>query len=318
MKKIDKLIDRIIEYRCPISVGLDPNLDLIPDAFKKDYYNCKDPFKAIENIFFNFNKSVIDVIYDQVPAIKPQIAFYEAYGLSGIKAFQKTVDYAHKMGLIVIEDGKRNDISSTAAAYATGHLGVSKLLTSSSPAFNVDFLTVNPYLGSDGLDPFIIQCELYEKGIFILVKTSNDSGHEIQNAKVNTSTFLYENIAKYINCNSYSTIGNYGYSSIGAVVGATFPEEAKNLRKLMPKSLFLVPGYGAQGGTAEDVVSCFNSDGLGAIINSSRGIIYSYMNDSSPSSVSFYEFEDTICNAVQVMKNNINQALHAYFSNMVY
>ncbi len=291
---IDKLLEKIDEKKNPCVVGLDPVLERIP----KHLING-DSFEDVAEAFRKFNFAIIDSIADLIPAVKPQIAFYEKYGPEGVKAFKDTVDYARSKGLIVIEDGKRNDIGSTAQAYADGHLGVVKTPSSEKPSFDLDFLTVNPYLGSDGLNPFFEVCKEHGKGIFILVKTSNPSSGEFQDRLVEVNpdereqliskgievydkTQLYNLVALQVNKYAQQFIGARGYSPIGAVVGATYPEQAETLRKLMPNSFFLVPGYGAQGGGGEGVVPCFNKDGYGAVVNSSRGIIFAHEKYGDP------------------------------------
>ncbi len=290
----DKLLEKIDEKQNPCVVGLDPVAEKIPQHLIKG-----SSFKDIANAFREFNFAIIDSIYDLVPAVKPQMAFYEKYGAEGIRVFKDTVDYARSKGLIVIEDGKRNDISSTAQAYADGHLGVVETMSSKVPSLNVDLLTVTPYLGSDGIIPFVDVCKEYVKGIFVLVKTSNPSSGELQDrlvsvtedekiefrnlgVNVDDKTFLYNLVGLKVNKIAQENKGAGGYSCIGAVVGATYPSQAEILRKIMPNSFFLVPGYGAQGGSAEGVVPCFNNDGYGAVVNSSRGIIYAYRKYGNP------------------------------------
>ena len=219
----------------------------------------------------------MDATYDLIPAVKPQIAMYEQFGIEGMKAFQKTVDYCHEKYLVVIGDVKRGDIGSTSAAYATGHLGKVTIGSKSYATFSEDFATVNPYLGTDGIKPFVDVCKEEKKGIFILVKTSNPSSGEFQDQLINGKP-LYEMVGEKVAEWGSDCMGD-SYSYVGAVVGATYPEQGKILRKVMPKSFILVPGYGAQGGKGADLVHFFNEDGLGAIINSSRGIIAAYKQD---------------------------------------
>ena len=291
---IDKLLEKIDEKKNPCVVGLDPVLERIPKHLIEG-----DSFEDVAEAFRKFNFAIIDAVCDLVPAVKPQIAFYEKYGSAGVKAFKDTVDYAHSKGLIVIEDGKRNDIGNTAQAYADGHLGVVETPSSDKPSFDLDFLTVNPYLGSDGINPFFKVCKEHGKGIFILVKTSNPSSGEFQDRLVEVNpnereqlisksievydkTQLYNLVALQVNKYTQQFIGVRGYSPIGAVVGATYPEQAETLRKLMPNSFFLVPGYGVQGGGGEGVIPCFNKDGYGAVVNSSRGIIFAHEKYGDP------------------------------------
>lgn len=270
---IDKLIDCIKEKENPTVAGLDPKIDYIPrfivkDSFDKYGKNLKGAAEAI----WTFNKLLIDSLYDVVPAVKPQSAYYEMYGWEGVRILEQTISYAKSKGLYVIADVKRNDIGSTAEAYATAYLGETQLEDGLfEKAFDADCATVNGYLGIDGIKPFTKE----GKGIFVLVKTSNPSSGQLQDVLAGDET-IYEKMAKLVNEWGKEYIGNYGYSNVGAVVGATYPVQLENLRKIMPEAYFLVPGYGAQGGKAADVVKAFNQDGLGAIINASRSIMCAY------------------------------------------
>lgn len=272
----DRLTDKISNLNNPTVVGLDPRLNQIPQFIKdKAIDEFGETFEAVAFAIFEFNKGIIDSISDIVPAIKPQIAFYECYGYEGLKAYQDTISYAQEKGMIVIGDAKRNDIGSTAKAYAEGHLGLVDLFDKPTPSINADALTVTPYLGSDGIKPFTLICENFGKGIFVLVRTSNPSADEIQGQALGDH-LMDEHVATLVEGWGRDLIGDNGFSSVGAVVGATYPEEAHVLRNLMPNQIFLVPGYGAQGGAAEDVKPCFHKNGTGAIVNSSRGIIFAY------------------------------------------
>ncbi len=261
---IDKLIEKIDILKNPTVVGLDPKLEYIPEHIKVKYNNVPD-------MFLEFNKAIIDEIYDIVPAIKPQIAMYEEYGVKGLECYLKTIKYGKSKGLIVIGDIKRGDISSTAKSYSIGHLG--------DKHFATDFITVNPYMGYDSVKPFEEEMKKFERGLFLLVKTSNPSSVDIQNLKLNNGMFVYEEMANLTEKWGKDFIGSYGYSSIGAVVGGTHKEELKRIRKQVPNVFFLVPGYGAQGGKAEDIIQCFDKNGRGALINSSRGILLAYKNE---------------------------------------
>lgn len=273
---INKLIKEIKRKRSPVVVGFDPRLELIPNTVKdKHFEKYGKSFKAAAEAILEFNKEIIDNVYDIVPAIKPQIAFYEQYGIEGLKAYNETCEYASKKGLVIISDIKRGDIGSTSKAYSNAHLGKTEVEDELLEAFYSDSITVNPYLGDDCLKEFVEDIEKYEKGMFVLVKTSNPTSSQLQDLIVEGKK-IYEIVAEMVDGWSKKYIGEYNYSSIGAVVGATYPEESKTLRALMPSSYFLVPGYGAQGGTAEDVIHSFNEDGLGAVVNSSRGILYAY------------------------------------------
>ena len=318
MDIVDKLIEKIIVTKNPSVIGLDPDIRKIPACYKADVKSY-NPFEAVSNAIVDFNRDVIDAVAEFVPAVKPQMAFYEKYGSYGIVAFEKTVAYAKLKGLVVIEDAKRNDIGNTAQAYADGHLGCVELLDGSiAPSIDADFLTVTPFLGSESLKPFFEVCAKNNKGIFVLVKTSNKSSGEIQDVLTADGITISQSIAKYISEQADCYIGEYGYSSFGAVVGATYPQQAVTLRKLMPKSYFLVPGYGAQGGGVEDILPCFNEDGLGAIVNSSRGILYTHMTDEQRLKCSRQEYLQNVVIATMNMKNEIYYALKRRCSAMKY
>ena len=275
---INKLITRIKETNAPIVVGLDPMMKFVPEYIKKAAFTeYGETLEGAAEAIWQYNKGIVDAIYDLVPAVKPQVAMYEQFGIPGMVAFKKTVDYCKEKGLIVIGDIKRGDIGSTSEAYAVGHLGKVQVGSKSYSGFDTDILTVNPYLGTDGVKPFVEACNANDKGIFVLVKTSNPSSGEFQDRLIDGRP-LYELVAeKVVEWGNMSMDG--AYSNVGAVVGATYPEMSKILRKLMPHTYFLVPGYGAQGGTAADLKHCFNEDGLGAIVNSSRGIIAAYRQE---------------------------------------
>jgi len=275
---INKLVDKIKKVDAPIVVGLDPMMNYIPEHITKAAFaEYGETLEGAAEAIWQYNKGIVDATYDIIPAVKPQIAMYEQFGIEGLKAFQKTVDYCKSKDLIVIGDVKRGDIGSTSQAYAIAHLGKVQVGTKKISVFNEDFATVNPYLGSDGINPFIDVCKEENKGIFILVKTSNPSSGEFQDQLVNGRP-LYELVGEQVAKWGETHMGN-DYSYVGAVVGATYPEMGKILRKLMPKTYILVPGYGAQGGTAKDLAPYFNEDGLGAIVNSSRGIIAAYKQE---------------------------------------
>lgn len=275
---IQKLISKIQKTNAPIVVGLDPMLGYIPEHIKtKAYAEFGETLEGAAEAIWQFNKEIVDHTYDIIPAVKPQIAMYEQFGIEGLKAFKKTVDYCKEKDLVVIGDVKRGDIGSTSAAYAVGHLGKVQVGSKTYTAFDEDFATVNPYLGSDGIKPFIDVCKEEKKGLFILVKTSNPSSGEFQDQLVGNKP-LYELVGEKVAQWGEECMGD-SYSYIGAVVGATYPEMGKALRKIMPKTYILVPGYGAQGGKGADLVHFFNEDGLGAIVNSSRGIIAAYKQE---------------------------------------
>lgn len=276
---IDVLIDKIIEKNNPTVAGLDPKLDYIPNDIKeKAFKEYGVGFEGAAVAIFEFNKVLIDALYDIVPAVKPQSAYYEMYGIEGIKCLKKTIDYAKAKGMYVILDAKRGDIGATSEAYAAAYLGKTSIGDKLESAFDADCLTVNPYLGTDGIAPFIKECAANDKGVFILVKTSNKSSGEIQDLK-SGGKCIFEHMADLVKEWGSEIVGTHGYSSAGAVVGATYPEQATALRAQMPRTYFLVPGYGAQGGGAKDVAPCFNKDGLGAIVNASRSIMCAYMKN---------------------------------------
>lgn len=275
---IDKLVGKIKKLNAPIVVGLDPNLAFVPEHIqKKAFDEYGETLEGAAEAIWQFNKAIVDAVYDLIPAVKPQIAMYEQFGIEGLKVYKRTVDYCKEKGLVVIGDAKRGDIGSTSAAYATGHIGSVQVGSKTYSGFDTDFLTVNPYLGTDGVKPFVDVCNSHDRGLFVLVKTSNPSSGEFQDRLIDGRP-LYEWVAeKVVEWGNASMDGDY--SNVGAVVGATYPEMSRILRNLMPHTYFLVPGYGAQGGTAEDLKHCFNKDGLGAVVNSSRGIIAAYKQE---------------------------------------
>ncbi|MFQ9515738.1 MAG: orotidine-5'-phosphate decarboxylase [Eubacterium sp.] len=275
---INKLVKKIQKTNAPVVVGLDPMLGYVPEHIqKKAFEEYGETLEGAAEAIWQYNKGIIDTTYDLIPAVKPQIAMYEQFGVPGLMAFQKTVNYAKEKDLVVIGDVKRGDIGSTSAAYATGHLGKIQVGANTYSLFDEDFATVNPYLGTDGIKPFVDVCREENKGLFILVKTSNPSSGEFQDRLIDGRP-LYEWVGEQVAKWGEDHMGD-SYSYIGAVVGATYPEMGKVLRKIMPKSYILVPGYGAQGGTAEGLKPYFNEDGLGAIVNSSRGIICAYKDE---------------------------------------
>ncbi|GHU55209.1 orotidine 5'-phosphate decarboxylase [Clostridia bacterium] len=279
---MDKLIKKIIEKNNPTVVGLDPNLDFIPQSIKRKHFDedgCT--LKAASKAIFDFNKEIIDAVADIVPAIKPQLAYYEMFGHNGITAFERTVKYAQLKGLYVIADGKRNDIGTTMEAYATAFLGKIKISDLSTEIFGTDALTVNGYLGTDGILPLLKLCKEYNKSIFVLVKTSNKSSGELQDLCIDNIP-VYAKMGDMCEQWGADTIGEYSYSKVGAVVGATYPEQLTELRKRLPHTFFLVPGYGAQGGGAEGIRGAFDKNGLGAIVNSSRAIMCAYKAQNRP------------------------------------
>lgn len=275
----DRLIEKIIETKNPTVVGLDPRLEYVPEYLQKRYLDDDGwSLKAASRAIFSFNKLIIDEICDIVPAIKPQAAYYEMYGHHGIKTLERTIRYAQLKGMYVITDGKRNDIGATMEAYATAHLGSVKIGENEIEPFGADALTVNGYLGTDGIDPLLKICKERDKGIYVLVKTSNKSSGELQD-KLIDGTPIYAVMGDMCEKWGEDTIGKYGYSAVGAVVGATYPQQLAELRQRLPHTMFLVPGYGAQGGGAEGLKGAFDENGLGAIVNSSRAVMCAYQKE---------------------------------------
>ena len=304
---INQLVANIKKTGAPIVVGLDPMLNYIPEQVqKKAFAEYGETLEGAAEAIWQFNKEIVDKTYDLIPAVKPQIAMYEQFGLPGLAAFKKTVDYCKEKGLVVIGDIKRGDIGSTSAAYAVGHIGKVKVGSKTYAPFDEDFVTVNPYLGSDGVNPFLDVCKEEKKGIFVLVKTSNPSSGEFQDQKIDGRP-LYELVGEKVAAWGSEVMGDE-YSYVGAVVGATYPEMGKVLRKVMPKAYILVPGYGAQGGKGKDLVHFFNEDGLGAIVNSSRGIIAAYKQEQY-AKFGAENFGDATRAAVETMIADIKGAL---------
>lgn len=304
---INKLVSKIQKTNAPIVVGLDPMMKFIPQQIQKAAFaEYGETLEGAAEAVWQYNKGIVDAIYDLVPAVKPQIAMYEQFGIPGLVAFKKTVDYCKEKDLVVIGDIKRGDIGSTSEAYAVGHLGRVCVGSKSYSGFNEDFATVNPYLGSDGVKPFLKVCQEEKKGIFVLVKTSNPSSGELQDRLVDGRP-LYEIVGEQVAAWSEECMGD-SYSYVGAVVGATYPEQGKILRSIMPRSFILVPGYGAQGGKGADLVHFFNEDGLGAVINSSRGIIAAYQQEKY-ARYGELNYADASRAAVIDMREDIAQAL---------
>ncbi len=304
---IQKLIENIRKTNAPIVVGLDPMLDYIPAHIQeKAFAAYGETLAGAAEAVWQFNKGIVDATCDLIPAVKPQIAMYEQFGVEGMAAYKKTVEYCQEKGLVVIGDIKRGDIGSTSAAYAAGHLGKVRVGKKSYASFDADFVTLNPYMGSDGILPFIKTAKEEKKGVFILVKTSNPSSGEFQDRLIDGRP-LYEWVGEKVAQWGQEHMGE-AYSYVGAVVGATYPEMGKTLRRLMPKAFILVPGYGAQGGKGADLVPFFNEDGLGAIVNSSRGIIAAYRQEKYQN-FGPEGYQDAARAAVQEMAADIAGAL---------
>ncbi len=308
---INKLISKIQKTNAPIVVGLDPTMKFVPEYIRKAAFSeYGETLEGAAEAIWQYNKGIVDAICDLVPAVKPQVAMYEQFGVPGMVAFQKTVDYCKEKDLVVIGDVKRGDIGSTSEAYAVGHLGRVQVGSQRLAGFDEDFVTVNPYLGSDGVKPFLKVCKEEKKGIFALVKTSNPSSGEFQDRiMTGEEKPLYELVGQQVatwGAECMPESGNYSY--VGAVVGATYPEQGRILRKVMPRTFILVPGYGAQGGKGADLVHFFNEDGLGAIINSSRGIIAAYQQEAY-ARYGEHGYAEASRAAVMDMQKDIAQAL---------
>ena len=306
----DKLVESIRRLNNPTVAGLDPKLEYVPAFIRERAFKEKgNGFEGAAEAILQFNKMLIDALCDVIPAVKPQLAYYEMYGVAGVKAFAGTCTYAKSKGMLVIADGKRNDIGTTAEAYSAAFLGKTAIGAVETPAFDADALTVNPYLGFDGIKPFIEDCAKYGKGIFILVKTSNKSSGQLQDLLTKDGKTIYETVAELVNEWGSQVLGESGYSSIGAVVGATYPEQAKILRDIMKKAYILVPGYGAQGGTAADAVQSFDSDGLGAVVNASRSIMCAWKSDKWSAVYGEDAFDSAARAEALRMRDEINKAL---------
>lgn len=298
---IDTLIEKIEQKKNPTVVGLDTSFDYLPDDLRAGVQD----FKGVAEAVVAFNKKIVDAVADIVPAVKVQIAYYEMYGVEGLRAFAETCRYAKSKGLIVMADAKRNDIGATAECYAKAYLGETAVGECGYTAFDSDFLTVNGYLGSDGIKPFLGWMQKRDKGIFVLVKTSNKSSGELQDLKLENGKTVYEYMGALVEEWGKGCIGRYGYSDVGAVVGATHPVQAEILRREMPHTFFLIPGYGAQGGTADDLKVCFDKNGRGGIVNSSRGILCAYKQEKYKG----LSFDDAARKACEDMKADLNRAI---------
>lgn len=307
---IDNLIEEILKKNNPSVVGLDPQESFIPKfLLEESFLEHGKTIKGVAESFLKFNKMIIDEIFDIVPAVKPQIAMYERYGFEGIRVYTETINYAKSKGLIVIGDIKRGDIASTAAAYADGHIGYVEIDGKKEKVFNTDFVTLSPYLGSDSISPFLDVMKETDTGAFILVKTSNKGSKDIQDLIVDDKK-LFEVVGSFVENLGKDFIGKHGYSSVGAVIGATHKEECSILRDKLKSTFFLIPGYGAQGGSASDLKGCFDKNGIGGIVNSSRGIISAYKLDAYKNTFSEKEFHKAARQSAIDMKNDLNSVLN--------
>ena len=307
MKNVmDLLIDKIKSTNNPTVMGLDPRYEMIPEVVRKKYGTY---FKSVCEAILEYNKTLIDSVADIIPAIKPQIAFYEMFGVDGIECFKKTCEYAKEKGMIIIADVKRGDIGSTAAGYSNAYIGKTSLGDEEKALYDIDFVTVNPYLGIDGVKPFIDDMKKYNKGIFVLVKTSNPSSGELQDLMLEEGITVYEKVAGLVNEWGKDMIGEYGYSAMGAVVGATYPEQLKELRTKMPNTYFLIPGYGAQGGKAEDIALGFK-DSIGGIVNASRSLMCAYKKEEYKEKYSEEEYGLATREEAIKMRDELNKAIN--------
>ena len=305
----DRLIDAIQKKGNPVCVGLDPRFDLLPQKIRDEAVKAhSNTARAVAQAFVVFNKALVDAVADVVPVCKPQIAFYEEFGAEGIRAFEETVRYAKQKGLIVISDAKRGDIGTTAVAYARAHLGGLEITGGAGVGFDADALTVNPYMGHDTLQPYLDIGATNGKGLFVLVKTSNLGSGDLQDLEAKGKP-IYEHVADMIRKLGEKHRGKSGFTPVGAVVGATYPQQARRLRELMPDSIFLVPGYGAQGAAAADAAASFRSDGLGAVVNASRSIIFAYKQEPYASQFGEAKFAEAARAATEQMAKELNAAL---------
>ena len=304
---IDILIEKIKQTNNPTVMGLDPRYEMIPEYIRKKYDKT---LEGISKAIIEFNKKLIDATYDIIPAVKPQIAFYEMYGLEGMKAFEETCKYAKEKGMIVIADIKRSDIGTTAQAYSNAFLGKTKIGDKEQSIYDVDFVTLNPYMGIDSIKPFIEDCKKYNKGIFVLVKTSNPSSGDLQDVKLENGEEVYIKVAKLLEEWGKDLIGEYGYSSVSAVVGATYPKQLEEIRKVANHTYFLIPGYGAQGGKAQDIAYGFDKNGLGGIVNASRSLMCAYKSDLWKEKYTEKEFEKATREEAIRMRDELNSAIN--------
>ena len=302
MNFADRLIAACTDKDSVVCVGIDPRLDRIPEELLQAAIRTHgETPEAAAAAFLDFSRRIIDVVREVAVAVKPQVAFFERLGPAGMQAFHDVIAHAHARGLLVISDVKRNDIGSTAEAYAEGHIGSITIGSKTIHPWRTDAVTVSPYLGSDGLNPFIHQAVRHEGGVFVLVKTSNPSSVELQDLKVDGRP-IYERVAQWVADHAEDLLGDSGYSSLGAVVGATYPRELQRLRELMPRNLLLIPGFGAQGGGPADIAPGFNDDGLGAVVNASRSIVFAYGDSESPG-----DWSDAIARAACDMRDQLNE-----------
>ena len=308
MKKIiDVLIEKIIETKNPTVIDVDTRYDMVPNCVKCKY---STDIKGMCDAMLEYSKVLIDNTYDIVPSVKLQSAYFEMYGIEGIKVFKQMIDYCKEKGMIVMVDAKRGDIGSTSKGYSNAYLGKNEIDGKKEGIFNTDFLTVNPYMGTDCVMPFIEDCKEYDKGIFVLVKTSNKSSGEIQDLVTTDGDTIYQRVGKLVSKWGEDLIGEHGYSSVAAVVGATYPAQLQELREIMPHTFFLIPGYGAQGGKAEDIALAFDRNGLGGIVNATRSLMCAYKSDRWKDKFTEEQYgEATRAEAIR-MRDELNNAIN--------
>ena len=306
LNKIDALIEKIKETNNPTVIGLDTKYDMIPNCIKNKY---DDNLEGVSKSILEFNKRLIDATYDIIPAVKINIAFYEMYGLKGMEAFEETCKYAKEKGMVVMADIKRGDIGNTAKAYSNAFLGKTRIGDKEEKIYDVDFVTLSPYMGIDSIKPFIDDCKKYNKGAFVIVKTSNPSSGELQDLTLESGEEVYTKVAKLVEEWGKELVGEYGYSSISAVVGATYPKQLQDLRKISPHTFFLIPGYGAQGGKAEDIALGFDKNGMGGIVNSSRGLMCAYQSDKWKDKFTEEEFDKATRAEAIRMRDELTEAV---------
>ncbi len=306
MNAIDNLIEKIKKTNNPTVMGLDPRYEMLPKCVTNKY---SQDLEGVAKAIIEYNKALIDATYDIVPAVKPQIAFYEMFGIPGMEAFKETCKYAKEKGMVVIADIKRGDIGSTAQGYSNAFLGKTPIGEKEEAIYDVDFVTVNPYMGTDCVKPFIEDCKKYDKGIFILVKTSNPSSGELQDLKLENNKEVYRQVTDLVEKWGEELRGKYGYSSIAAVVGATYPEQLEQIRKIAPHTYFLIPGYGAQGGKANDIALGFDSNGLGGIVNASRSLMCAYKSDRWKEQYNEEEYAKATRAEALRMRDELNQVM---------
>ncbi len=303
---IDQLIDKIREMNNPTVVGIDPKYDMVPEFIKAKY---DQTVEGMAQACTEFNKALIDAVYDVIPAVKLQLAYFEKLGIAGITSFYATCKYAKQKGMIIMADAKRGDIGSTCSAYSSAYLGKVETQDGKTSIYDADFITLNPYLGTDSVNPFVEDCKEYDKGAFVIIKTSNKSSGELQDLKLENGKTVYEQVAELVEKWGEDLIGKYGYSSISGVVGATYPEQLQKIREIAPHTFFLIPGYGAQGGKAEDIALGFDKNGIGGIVNATRSLMGAYKLERWSNIYSEKQFAEATRAEALRMRDELNEAI---------